>query len=78
MSREIPRSWLKLASTSSMKMAGTTSAGEITSDKPASVTAEKPKPAKPRTAPAEKTTKRLKTSTAGPKGGIRKLTRKAA
>ncbi len=42
-----------------MKIAGTTSAGDTTSDMPATVIAEKPKPAKPRTMPAANTTQRL-------------------
>ena len=58
-SRAMPRNWLRLARISSMKIAGTTSAGDTTSDMPATVMAEKPKPAKPRTMPAANTTHRL-------------------
>ncbi len=64
-----PRNRLMLASTSSMKIGGTTWAGVANSDRPATHSAEKPKPEKPRTMPAANTTSRLATISGQGRGG---------
>ena len=68
-SRKAARNSVRLASTSSTKIGGTTWAGGANSDSPATHSAEKPKPAKPRTMPAASTISSAVSSRAVGRGG---------